>query len=233
MAFLNQKKMYLEKIDLSRKSSIDEHILELVKFINNLESYVTTSSCSGRIIVFTNSEQKKKGCNWLFVSHGIVSSENIEEALNSHSGSAVLKFEPFVMHVRCSSIESAQKLHTCSLESGFRNSGLTMNKKGGIVLAIRNTLSLEVPLSCDGKSLVSSEYITHVVSICNEKMEENWCRTEKLFTSLKTLSCKVNENCTNSEKNSSMLEEDFSEEAQSSEYCKESSCNTSDDFVVS
>lgn len=187
MDFPNKKEIVLRKEDLSRKGTIDEKIVELVNFINAQDCYVTTSSCSGRISIFVPSEQRKKGCHWLFLSHDIVSFEDVNQALENHCGSAALKFEPFVLHVQCSNVEVAQKLHTASLESGFRNSGLSISKKGKIISAVRSTLSLEVPLSCDGKLLVSHEYISYVVSICNEKMKENWERIERLFLELKTI----------------------------------------------
>lgn len=51
-----------KKSDLSRKGSIDEKIIGLVDFINNQNCYVTTSSCSGRISVFTNSVSTLNDC---------------------------------------------------------------------------------------------------------------------------------------------------------------------------
>jgi tRNA(Phe) wybutosine-synthesizing methylase Tyw3 len=39
--------------DASRKSSIDVRIREIVDSINDSENYFTTSSCSGRFIVFS------------------------------------------------------------------------------------------------------------------------------------------------------------------------------------
>ncbi|GBM88635.1 tRNA wybutosine-synthesizing protein 3 [Araneus ventricosus] len=187
MEFINKKEIVLKKDDLSKKGSVDDKIIELVDFINAQEFYVTTSSCSGRTSVFVHSELRKKGCDWLFISHGIVSSKDVIQSLENHSGSSVLKFEPFVLHVQCSTVEAAQKLHTASIESGFRNSGMSISKKGRIISAIRSTLSLEVPLSCDGNVLVSHEYISYVVDMCNEKMKENWLRIERLFSELKTI----------------------------------------------
>ncbi|CAL1262458.1 unnamed protein product [Larinioides sclopetarius] len=210
MEFINKKEIVLKKDDLSRKGSVDDKIIKLVDFINAQEFYVTTSSCSGRTSVFVHSSEpcsnqvmitstvfsflmisakdlRKKGCDWLFISHGIVSPEDVIQALENHSGSAVLKFEPFVLHVQCSTIEVAQKLHTASIESGFRNSGMSISKKGKIISAIRSTLSLEVPLSCDGNILVSHEYISYIVGMCNEKMKENWLRIDRFFSGLKTI----------------------------------------------
>ena len=39
--------------DASRKSSIDVHIRPLVEAINESDNYFTTSSCSGRFVVFS------------------------------------------------------------------------------------------------------------------------------------------------------------------------------------
>lgn len=54
MDFKNAKKQILQANDLSKKGSIDEGVRELVNFINEQDDYVTTSSCSGRAILFTS-----------------------------------------------------------------------------------------------------------------------------------------------------------------------------------
>jgi tRNA(Phe) wybutosine-synthesizing methylase Tyw3 len=93
--------------DASRKASIDEHIKTLVELINNSENYFTTSSCSGRLLVFAQVNQKdklqrfrgvfrddciliyllwikeeihvKKNCEWIKVTHDPLDQEQIEE----------------------------------------------------------------------------------------------------------------------------------------------------------
>jgi len=77
--------------DLSPKGSVDEPVRELVGEINQLEGFVTTSSCSGRVAVYLEGISKqsrqddsrdaqatvtngiasggKGGGQWLFVSH--------------------------------------------------------------------------------------------------------------------------------------------------------------------
>mgnify|MGYP002715747095 CR=1 FL=1 len=54
MDFKNVKKQILQASDLSKKGSVDESIKDLVDFINEQDDYVTTSSCSGRAILFTS-----------------------------------------------------------------------------------------------------------------------------------------------------------------------------------
>lgn len=56
-------------IDFSPKGSIDVPIRPIVDLINDIDSLVTTSSCSGRISIFRNdSSIGAKGINWLMVT---------------------------------------------------------------------------------------------------------------------------------------------------------------------
>lgn len=50
--FEKQKAQALNGVDLSRKGSVDVPIQPLIEFLNSDSDYFTTSSCSGRIIVF-------------------------------------------------------------------------------------------------------------------------------------------------------------------------------------
>ena len=51
--FSVEKARTLGQLDLSRKGCVDEAIVSLVEYINARDQYYTTSSCSGRIIVFS------------------------------------------------------------------------------------------------------------------------------------------------------------------------------------
>ncbi|KFV76138.1 tRNA wybutosine-synthesizing protein 3, partial [Dryobates pubescens] len=94
-------------------------------------------------------------------------------ALEKSTGDVVLKFEPFVLHVLCQELQDAQLLHSVAINSGFRNSGITVGRGGKVMMAVRSTHCLEVPLTHQGKLLVSEEYIEFLVHIANGKMEEN------------------------------------------------------------
>ena len=67
MGFDNEKKNTLSKLDKSTKGSIDEPILPVLDLINDMEDYYTTSSCSGRIMIFEPSGQRH--VDWLHVTH--------------------------------------------------------------------------------------------------------------------------------------------------------------------
>ncbi|XP_063795147.1 tRNA wybutosine-synthesizing protein 3 homolog isoform X2 [Pseudophryne corroboree] len=175
------------RTDLSKKGSVDKDIEETVRDINLQDCYFTTSSCSGRIILIDESPDlsvvQKQNCSWLFVTHELCSNDDVFAALQKATGNAVLKFEPFVLHVQCRTLKDAQLLHSVAINSGFRNSGITVGKKGKIIMAVRSTHCLEVPLCHQGKCLVSNEYIAFLVQTANQKMGENKKRiTRRLYT---------------------------------------------------
>lgn len=181
--FQQWKNQCLNKSDFSKKGSVDEDISHIVSFINSHDKYFTTSSCSGRIILFDGvsdcPDVQKQNCSWLFVTHQKCQQEDVVKGLEKSAGEATFKFEPFVLHVQCKHLTDAQLLHTVAINSGFRNSGITVGKKGKIIMAVRSTHCLEVPLSHRSKVLVSDEYLEFLVGVANQKMEENLKRIER------------------------------------------------------
>lgn len=147
--FDTQKSDSLQKNDLSRKGSVDFPIAEMVKKINDSNDFFTTSSCSGRAVVFSlDPQNRKKNCVWHLTSHEPISFPQLQEAIEkSEFHELTIKFEPLILHIQCRTLEFAKKLHQIALDSGFRNSGLTIGKSGKFTLAIRSTLALEIPFN--------------------------------------------------------------------------------------
>nr|XP_027199334.1 tRNA wybutosine-synthesizing protein 3 homolog [Dermatophagoides pteronyssinus] len=184
-----ERQQALSRLDLSKKGSIDESIESLVIQLNKSANFYTTSSCSGRIIVVTKSndnvesinEKKKKGLQWQFVTHSLINDvEEFVQKIVDHSQnislneSSTLKFESFILHVRCRTLDAARQLLHCSIDSGQRNSGLMIANSGNLTVAVRNTLNLEVPLIIDGKLMITLDYLHKLVDIVNAKMVSNF-----------------------------------------------------------
>ncbi|XP_076837816.1 tRNA wybutosine-synthesizing protein 3 homolog [Brachyhypopomus gauderio] len=188
--FKQWKKQCLNKIDFSRKGSVDDDICSVVSFINSYDHYFTTSSCSGRIVLIDGVpdciDVQKQNCTWLLITHKKCEKDDVVTSLRRSSGDAVLKFEPCVLHVQCKELEDAQLLHSVAVNAGFRNSGVTVGKRGKIIMAVRSTHCLEVPLSQKGQILVSEEYIDFLVAAANNKMEENLRRIGRLYECLRS-----------------------------------------------
>ncbi|XP_041604720.1 tRNA wybutosine-synthesizing protein 3 homolog [Vulpes lagopus] len=182
------KAQCLGRADLSRKGSVDEGAAGLVQLLNGREQYFTTSSCAGRIVLLDGGingfEVQKQNCCWLLVTHKPCVKDDVLAALKKANGDAILKFEPLVLHVQCRQLQDAQILHSVAIDSGFRNSGITVGKRGKTMLAVRSTHGLEVPLSHKGKLMVTEEYIDFLLKVANQKMEENKKRIERFYNCL-------------------------------------------------
>ena len=200
VAVFNESKRCLlqslaEGIDLSPKGSIDRPVLELVNFINHyLPDYVTTSSCSGRISVYR--ETQTKGIHWLLVVHGVITSAMLKQAISAHDLSSsdadtsaafvVLKCEGFILHVHCRDVESGRRMHQVAMGSGFRESGLSIGQKK-VQLAIRTTsYGMELPIAVGTKLLLDDFAVDVIVAEANRRLLSNFSRTDRLLTALKT-----------------------------------------------
>ncbi|XP_075567017.1 tRNA wybutosine-synthesizing protein 3 homolog [Pelecanus crispus] len=192
-AFWQRKAQRLARADGSRKGALDERAAPVVQLLNGRAQFCTTSSCSGRIVLAQGgaavsaaapSAIQKKNCTWLMVTHEMCIKDDVMTALEKATGDVVLKFEPFVLHVLCQELQDAQLLHSVAIDSGFRNSGITVGRGGKIMMAVRSTHCLEVPLSHKGKLMVSEEYIEFLIHAANRKMEENTRRIDRLYKSL-------------------------------------------------
>jgi tRNA wybutosine-synthesizing protein 3 len=180
-----------DKEDLSRKHSIDDYIVELINRINNHSDYYTSSSCSGRTIVFTSTpvvtSSTKSDCQWLYVTHEQADLTAILTCLEQRPKEIDMisvKFEAFILHVICRTLDCAKVLLNSALECGYRNSGLVISNQGKITLAIRSTHALEVPVVIGGRLCVDQDYITQIVSIANEKMTANMAKIDKFSQSV-------------------------------------------------
>ncbi|XP_054240530.1 tRNA wybutosine-synthesizing protein 3 homolog [Indicator indicator] len=168
-----------------RLARADEGAAAVVQLLNGRAPFCTTSSCSGRLVLDTDScEIQKKDCRWLMVTHETCAKDAVLAALEKSTGDVVLKFEPFVLHVLCQELEDAQLLHSVAINSGFRNSGITVGRGGKVMMAVQSTHCLEVPLTHKGKLMVSEEYIEFLVHIANGKMEENTRRIDRFYKGL-------------------------------------------------
>lgn len=170
--------------DSSKKGSIDEPIKELIVYVNSLEQYFTTSSCSGRVVVFAEGECRKVGCKWIFVSHNKIELDLLIGIADPSQGNLVVKFEPFILHVQCRSLSDAQIMHQAAVTSGFRNSGLTLGKSGKIMVAVRGSQCLEVPIASDNRLIVEPQYLQFLTTKVNQKFEENEGKIQRFFENL-------------------------------------------------
>jgi len=170
--FEKEKKIQLSRADFSKKGSIDSKIKALVGRINSKKEYYTTSSCSGRIIILVEGKIRKD-VNWIFVSHNNAKLGEIKKSLKKlPKETGWFKFEPMILHVCCSSIDSAQKLIDLAKQSGFKHSGI-MSLGKRIIVEIRGTDFISAPISFNSRMSVDDNYLKKILKEANKKLEKN------------------------------------------------------------
>mmetsp|Transcript_53141 Transcript_53141/g.94838 ORF Transcript_53141/g.94838 Transcript_53141/m.94838 type:complete len:342 (-) Transcript_53141:1226-2251(-) len=180
-----------EEADLSPKGHVDTLCIPVIDLINGHADAVTTSSCSGRVSIFHSGEamgvkKKSRGGGWLLVSHDPITAQAVIEAvtpLPEGPGMVLFKFEPFILHVQCRSLSVAQAILTAAVGAGYRNSGLMAGSK--MMVAVRSSLHLDVPIATEGQLLVDTQYLSLLTDLTNRKFEENAQRIANLCQALK------------------------------------------------
>ncbi|XP_042377401.1 tRNA wybutosine-synthesizing protein 2/3/4-like isoform X2 [Zingiber officinale] len=168
--------------DKSPKGGVDAPIVPLLDVLNSHPSYFTTSSCSGRISILAHrrrpsysdssavedekkaySKKKAGGGGWVFVSHDPADPEAVVDLLfgeraQAMEGELVFRFEPLIVAVECREVAAAQALVSTAISCGFRESGITNTQKR-VIVAIRCSIRMEVPLGQLDHLLVPAEYV--------------------------------------------------------------------------
>lgn len=178
MNFPNNKKTYLAKSDKSKKGGIDEKILSLLETINTLPDYYTTSSCSGRVYLWKGTG-KKSEMQWIKVSHDLIDEEFFE--CDENTGVVWLRLEAVILHIACKDLEAAHSL----LEKArkFYKKSCILSASAKIIVEIRGSEFMEMPLYKDGELLFSGDF-EWLKDFINSKLEKMWKDMERFRKSI-------------------------------------------------
>ncbi len=182
MDFEKEKKDYLNKIDKSKKGSIDKEVKQLVGCINSLPDYYTTSSCSGRILLIKRPKSGKKcDVEFLFSKHSKANFDEIKNKLkNTQNDDLWFRQESMIMHVACRTIEHAQKILDLSNNAGFKHSGIITARKK-IIVEIIGSEQFDTIIAKNGKIFVDDSYLRLLVSEANKKLEINSRKIRRFY----------------------------------------------------
>jgi tRNA wybutosine-synthesizing protein 3 len=190
MSFKQDKKRYLDALyepDKSRKGDVDARISTLIDLMNEKKDYVTTSSCSGRIMLLGKSfETKKRDCKWLLSSHDPVTAEQMWDCIveNQTESPLLFKIEAPIIHVQCRTLDAAKDLMKQAQEVGFKHSGIFVIKEERVMVHILFPNSFEFPVA-DKELLVTQEFITYAVEMANKKLSLGHAKLEALLALLR------------------------------------------------
>jgi len=192
MNFDKEKKDCLNRIDKSKKGSVDKEIRQLVDCINSLSDYYTTSSCSGRILLIIIPKSGKKcDVDFLLASHDKVNFKEIKACLeNIPEQDLWFRQESMILHVACRTIEDAQKILDLSTLAGFKHSGIITTKKK-IIVEIIGSEQFDTIIAKHGNVFVSDEHLRLLVSEANKKLEINSRKIKKFYERIESLKAQM------------------------------------------
>jgi tRNA wybutosine-synthesizing protein 3 len=186
MTFDNEKKMALQKPDKSSAGSIDTAIQPVCTLLNASQNYYTTSSCSGRIVIMSESGiHDKHAAQWLLVSHQPVDVTTILE-LSFPDTEIWFREEGMILHVACRTYEDAFQLVHTAQKTGLKRSGV-ISSANKIIVEILDTEKLELPIGINGKLVVSSQYLELIVEKANTKLKRTRKKIKHLKKNIKIL----------------------------------------------
>ncbi len=184
--FQKEKSIQLAKQDKSDKGNTDKSIFPLIKKINSLEDYYTTSSCAGRIVLIKGKEKKQEGL-FLFRTHKKTSLKELKSVLNDsikrYNGLIYFKQEPCILHVASSSLKKAQEILDKAKLSGWKKSGIIASNKR-FVCEMTGTERIALPIANKEKILLNDEYLKLLIKEANKKLArtiEKIKKLEKMF----------------------------------------------------
>ncbi|HIG93376.1 TPA: hypothetical protein HA242_01305 [Candidatus Woesearchaeota archaeon] len=170
MTFENDKKTFLMKVDKSKKGEIDDRVISLMKTINALPDFYTTSSCSGRVYLWQGTG-KKNETEWIKVSHDLIDDDFFRLSGDTNKGVVWLRMEGFIMHIACRDVVKANQLLE-KVRRVYKKSGF-LGVSNKIILEIRGSEFMEMPWLLDGGKLFSGE-VQWLVGLLNSKLKKVW-----------------------------------------------------------
>jgi tRNA G37 N-methylase Trm5/tRNA(Phe) wybutosine-synthesizing methylase Tyw3 len=202
--FENSKNQCLGKRDKSSAGRIDPRAVNICSIINAYPMFYTTSSCAGRCYLYQGQGIKATTTFRRYrVSHDKVTDattyfdlsnlqdeetapDNDQDITTASTGpndtddqTIWLRYESFILHVACRSMEAAGALMAAARPS-FKNVGLTAWKDGKFLVLIMGDESLEMPLTnAQGTSLVESYGCDWLAAQVNERHERNWAKIDR------------------------------------------------------
>jgi tRNA wybutosine-synthesizing protein 3 len=189
--FDEQKERAMEGLKRALKENkVDHDIIPLLEKINFMENYFTTSSCSGRISVMEMPYfGDKVNSVWLGKWHREVSFEEVLEAIGKHrSGQLWFLVRSPILHVGAKTLGDAVKLLNLTVELGFKYSNIKSVSRKKLLVEIRSTERMDVPLGGDGVLWVDEAYIERIIKIANAQVKRFKGKLRKLEAEIENLS---------------------------------------------
>lgn len=180
------RRHHVERYRRAKESGeVDVPIVPLLDLLNRHPGIVTTSSCSGRIVLLeTDIMERKRESAFYRKWHRPVTTDEVWEALLSYSGDVLwFKVDPFILHVAFADVSTALDVIRLARASGFKIAGIQACDVSKVHVEIRGIDTMALPVY-RGRLLVDRPYVREIVAFANRKMVRNARRTALFFSHL-------------------------------------------------
>ncbi len=185
--FVNQKRNALERYNQARsRGCVDEEIIPLLEYINSLDDFYTTSSCSGRITLLLDLGSKKES-RWLGKWHREITSGEVIDCLHDIPPEGVVwfKYESAILHIAAKTIEKAKEILYITRESGYKRVGVQGLKKERYLVEVCDTERVDCPIAEKGCLLVDERYLRYLTAFSNRRFRNGRDKLSGLASSLR------------------------------------------------
>ena len=154
-----------------RVGDVDENLISILEYINSRDGFYTTSSCSGRIVLFQDLGSKKLN-EFIGKWHRKVGFDEVRSSLKKCRGIVWFRYEPTIFHIVAKDLKGARKILELGLKSGFKRSGVHGLNEERYIIEICSTEKIDAPIMENGRLLVSEPYIGYLVKMANKKFQD-------------------------------------------------------------
>jgi len=169
-AWSERRKAFMKRLKRDKETGyFDKELESIVDLLNSFDDMFTTSSCAGRLVIFSSEKPwDKKTVKIHLKSHEPISVSNVRKIIDEVIDENLwFVMQPPIIHVSCSNVERAQELLKIARNVGFKHSGIISFSHNGIHVELQGNEHLEFPLKVHGKTIVRKRYLGKLVKWAN------------------------------------------------------------------
>lgn len=187
-AWINRKQAFLKRLERDIVTGyFDRELYSLIKLLNSFNDMFTSSSCSGRLMVFSSKRPwDRRSIRIYLKTHNRIDVNEVISILEkSKDENLWFILQPPILHVSCLTVNRAQELLKVARNVGFKHSGIISFARTGIVVELRGNEQLAVPLKLKGKLICRKTRLKTLVKWANKMLLESKKKIFKLETEIR------------------------------------------------
>ena len=187
-AWINRKQAFLKRLERDIITGyFDRELYSLIKLLNSFNDMFTSSSCSGRLMVFSSKRPwDRRSIRIYLKTHNRIDVNEVISILEkSKDENLWFILQPPILHVSCLTVNRAQELLKVARNVGFKHSGIISFARTGIVVELRGNEQLAVPLKLKGKLICRKTRLKTLVKWANKMLLESKKKIFKLETEIR------------------------------------------------